>query len=57
MIKQEVNFFYVRDLFEVFGICNEFIKQGHKIVSVCFDGSSQPKEALIIHEEGELPAT
>ena len=50
MLKQEVDTFTVNNLDDVYDFCNQCIEQGCKIVSVCFNGHTSPKEALIVYE-------
>lgn len=53
MIKQEVNTFIVNNLDDVYDFCNQYIEQDCRIISVCFNGHSSPKEALIVYEYEE----
>lgn len=53
LIKQEVNTFIVNNLDDVYDFCNQYIEQDCRIISVCFNGHSSPKEALIVYEYEE----
>lgn len=50
MSKQEIGLFTVNDLNDAYDFCKQYIDQGCKIVSVCFNGDASPKEALIVYE-------
>lgn len=53
MSKQEVCTFTVNNLNDVYDFCNQYIEQNCRIVSVCFNGQTSPKEALIVYEYEE----